>query len=201
MGYRTESLKDERRRKKLKAKSTAPPAPPAMQVIDVPNDAPVSSNTTSHTTTNATSTPVTATLNPPPTIPASSPHQESSTLTTSTVSTFHVSCSPSHPSQVATPAIPAQLVPRTDACGTPAPSALPSANTAKPSLSSFSPADDVSPIQTDPAVGDTTTTSLNPMQDDPNVVMANEHGQRSRRSQVTFSTNLNFRLLIFDIFR
>jgi hypothetical protein len=68
-------------------------------------------------------------------------------------------------------------------------------------LSSFSPADDVSPIQTDPAVGDTTTTSLNPMQDDPNVVMANEHGQRSRRSQVTFSTNLNFRLLIFDIFR
>jgi hypothetical protein len=68
MGYRTESLKDERRPKKAKAKSAAP----ATRVIDLPDDgAPVSSST-SRITTNTTSTPVTATLNPPPpsTIPA-----------------------------------------------------------------------------------------------------------------------------------
>jgi hypothetical protein len=107
----SESLKDERRRKirKAKAKSTVPPG---TQAIDLTNDAPISSST-SCSTINSTSTPVTTTLNSssPLTMPASSPHQGSSTSTAHSVSTIRVSHSPSHPSQVPTPVIPAQRVP------------------------------------------------------------------------------------------
>jgi hypothetical protein len=106
------SLKDERKQKKAKAKLTVPSG---AQVIDLANDVPASSST-SRSTTNSTSAPVTTTLNPPSplTIPASSPHQESSTSTALSVSAIYVSRSPSLPSQVATPAIPAQLPARSN---------------------------------------------------------------------------------------
>lgn len=83
--------------------------PPGTQVIDLANDTPVSSSTTNSTTTGTA-----LRVNPlsPSTLPASSPHQESSTLTALSDSTTHISRSPSHdshPSQVANPAFPAQL--------------------------------------------------------------------------------------------
>ena len=113
----SESLKNECRRKKAKAKSMVPPG---TQVINLANDAPVSFSTSeSHNTANSISAPVAATLNPASllTIPASSPHQEPLTSNTLSVSTtnIHVSRSPSHSSQVATPAIPARLL-RRPAC-------------------------------------------------------------------------------------
>jgi hypothetical protein len=53
----------------------------------------------------------------------------------------------------------------------------------------------------DAAAGRATTTSLTSMQDNPNMVVVNEHGRQRRPYRVTFSTNLNFLSLIFDIFR
>ena len=96
--------------KKAKAKSTVPPG---MQMIDLAHDALASSNTLRSTT----STPVTTTFDPPSpfAISATIPHQELSTLTALSVSTTHIPRSPSHSPQVATPAIPAQLLAHSNA--------------------------------------------------------------------------------------
>jgi hypothetical protein len=108
-----ESLKDERRRKKTKAKSTVPPG---TQVIDLADDALVFSST-SCPVTNSTTAPVVTTLNPPSssTLPTSSTRQESSALTTLSDSNVHMSRSPTSPgppsvspSTVAFPRVPSE---------------------------------------------------------------------------------------------